>query len=125
MGRVGPPLLASTVATLLACIELITSRYPRTFFLLRKSWALYAYALIYGAIGFGVTLGLASLIRTGTIKLEGLGLSGPWVQSLAVGLTIKAFLHIRLFSVGVGSQSFPVGVETIVKLFEHWLTYVK
>lgn len=117
----GPPLLAFGVATLIASLELITSKYPRTFFLLKKSCALYVYALIYGVIGCGVMLVLDLFIKAGSIKLEGFGLSNPWVQSVAVGLSIKAFLHIRLFSVGVGSQSFPVGIETIVQLFEPWL----
>lgn len=121
MARWGYALLAFAVALLLAAVELITSKYPRPFFLLRRSWALYAYALVYGAIAFGITLGLAALIQAGTIKLEGLGLSNPWVQSLVVGFATKAFLHIRLFSVGVGSQAFPVGVETLVQLFEPWL----
>lgn len=121
MGRIGPPVLAFLIASLLVSVELLTSKYPRTFFLLKRCWAIYAYALIYGAIGFGAALGLTSLIQAEAIKVEGLGLSSPWVQSLAIGLTIRAFLHIRLFSVGVGGQSFPVGVETLVQLFEPWL----
>ena len=121
MGNVGPSLLAFLIASIIASLELITSKYPRTFFLLKNSRALYLYAFIYGAIGGGVLLGLQSLIDAKLVKLEGLGLSNAWVQALVVGLSVKAFLHIRLFSVNVAQQSFPVGVETIVQLFEPWL----
>ena len=61
----GPSSLAFGIATVIALLELITSKYPRTFFLLKRSRALYTYALIYGVIAFGVTLGLDVLIKTG------------------------------------------------------------
>lgn len=105
----------------MAALELITSKYPRTFSLLRRSWAFYVYALIYGVIALCVMLGLGALVKSETVKLEGLGLSSPWVQAVVVGVTFKAFLHIRLFSVSIGAESFPVGVETLVQLFEPWL----
>lgn len=113
--------LAFIIASLISMLELITSKYPRTFFLLKKSWALYTYALIYGVISFVVMLVLNSLIIAGIVKLEGVGISNLWTQSIAVGLATKAFLHIRFFNVSSGSQSFPVGTETIVQLFEPWL----
>jgi hypothetical protein len=121
MKQLGPALLSLVLASSLAALELVTSKYPRTFSLLRRCWAFYVYATIYGVIAFCVTLGLGALVKSGTIKLEGLGLSSPWVQAVAVGVTFKAFLHIRLFSVSVGAESFPVGVETLVQLFEPWL----
>jgi uncharacterized membrane protein len=71
----GPPFLAFVIATFLAFLELVTSKYPRTPFLLRRSLALYGYALVYGLIAFGVTLGIGSLINAGVIKLAGIGLS--------------------------------------------------
>jgi hypothetical protein len=121
MNQLGPALLSFALATSLAALELITSKYPRTFSLLRRSWAFYTYAVIYGVIAFCVMLGLGALVKSGTIKLEGLGLSSSWVQAIVVGVTFKAFLHIRLFSVSIGAESFPVGVETLVQLFEPWL----
>lgn len=123
MSALGPAVLAFVVACAIAVLEVITSRYPRTYFVLTptRSWALYAHAAIYGLIAFGVTLGLSALTDSGVVRLEGLGLGDPWVQSLAAGLTVKAFLHIRLFSATVGSQSFPIGVESLVQLFEPWL----
>ena len=92
-------LLAFGIAALVTALELITSKYPRTVFLLKASRSLYVYAAIYGVIGLAVRWGLDPLTQSGTIKLEGLGLSNPWVQSLALGVTIKAFLHIPDFSV--------------------------
>ena len=121
MNQLGPASLSFALATSLAALELITSKYPRTFSLLRRSWAFYTYAVIYGVIAFCVMLGLGALVKSGTIKLEGLGLSSAWVQAIVVGVTFKAFLHIRLFSVSIGAESFPVGVETLVQLFEPWL----
>jgi hypothetical protein len=71
MAQLGPPFLDFCIATLIAWLELVTSKFPRTFFLLKKSLALYAYTFIYGLIGFGLTLGLTLFFEAGTIKLEG------------------------------------------------------
>jgi hypothetical protein len=79
------------------------------------------YALIYGLIAVGSRFGLGALQSQGALKLEGLGLSDPWVQSVAIGLSTKALLHIRLFTVTAGSTSVPIGIETVVMLFEPWL----
>ncbi len=43
------------------------------------------------------------------------------IQAVVVGISAKAFLHIRLFNVNIGSQSFPIGIESFVYLFEPWL----
>jgi hypothetical protein len=99
--------------------ELLTTLYPRTAFLiLRRSRALYLYAIVYGLIALFVALALERLTASRTIQLEGFGLSSPWVRAIAIGITVKAFLHLRLFNVSVGSQSVPVGLETLVQLFE-------
>lgn len=105
-----PALLAFILASLVAWLELITSNYPRTVFFIRKYWALYVYALVYGVVGFAVMLALPLL----DIKLEGPLVSNRWMQAVAVGLSTKAFLHIRLFTVG----SAPIGIESIIHLFE-------
>jgi hypothetical protein len=88
---------------------------------LKKCSALYWYAFIYGVIAFGVMLGLDYLLKQKTVTLEGFGLANPWWRAVAVGLAVKAFLHLRIFSVGVGGQTFPIGTETLVQLFEPWL----
>jgi hypothetical protein len=116
-----PPVISFVVGASVALLELITSKYPRTFFLLKKSSALYAYTLIYGFLSFLVMLLVKSLIHAKIISLEGIGISNEWIQALVVGVTTKAILHIRLFNVTFGRQSFPVGVETFVYMFEPWL----
>jgi len=119
----GSSVLALFTASGITLLELITTEYPRTYtFLLRNSKKIYAYSFVYGVIAFGVTLGIDSLITSKIVTLEGIGLSNPWVRALAIGLTVKAFLHIRLFTVGVsGGDQFPIGIETVVLLFEPWL----
>lgn len=118
-----PPLLSFFIAATVTLLELITSKYPRTsFLLLKRSHWLYVYVAIYGAISFAVTIAFKWLIQTQEeITVTGLAISNPWAQAVIVGLSVKAFLHIRLFAVTVGSQAFPVGVETLVQLFEPWL----
>jgi len=118
----GPSILAFFVAAFLSLLELVTSKYPQTSFLLWRSRAFYAYGFIYGLLALGATLGLGALSATGAIKLQGLGMSSPWVQAVAIGISFKALLHIRLFSVTTGSEAFPIGVETLVQLFEPSLT---
>jgi len=116
-----PPLLGLGVAFFITFIELITSEYPRTPFFCIRSAALYWYSMIYGMIGFGIALGLSALAEADILTLEGPGVDNPWVQSLVVGLIVKSLLHLRLFSVGTGAETFPIGIETIVQIFEPWL----
>lgn len=121
MSQAGPCVLAFVLASLLTTVELITTKYPHTAYLLRRCWALYAYALIYGVIAVGVTIFWNALSTAGMMHVQGADLSNPWLRALAVGFTVKAFLHVRFFSVTVGSDSFPIGIETAVQLFEPWL----
>ncbi len=121
MTRFGPPLFGFVVAGILAWVELVTSRYPRTFTFIRTSPALYSYCFIYGIIGFAVLFGFDALVSAGVLKAEGLGLSNPWIRAFEIGVAVKALLHIRLFTVTAGSQPFPVGIESLVQLFEPWL----
>ena len=117
-------LLAFLIAFGISLAELVTADYPRTFFVLtpRQSPALYVYGAIYGAIAFGIVLGLDALSDAGLVSLNGTGLHNMWIRAIVVGLTVKAFLHIRLFSLNTGGpQSFPVGIETVTQLFEPWL----
>ncbi len=120
MYDLGPPLVSFVIVFLLALTELITSKYPRTFFVLKKSWKIYVYSIVYGAIGFFIMLSIKSLIDAQILTVTGLRVSDVWVQSVIVGICTKAFLHIRLFNVGIGSKSIPIGIETLVLLFEPW-----
>lgn len=123
MITLGPALLALFVATFFTLLELITSEYPRTYpLLLKVSNKIYAYSIIYGLIAFGTTLGIDSLVTGDIVSIEGPGLTNIWIRALVIGFTVKAFLHVRLFTVGIsGREQFPIGIETIVQLFEPWL----
>jgi hypothetical protein len=116
----GPSFLALVIASSLALLELLTAKYPRTFFLAR-SWTLLLYALVYGLIAFGATYWIGALVSSKTITLQGIGLSSPLVQAIAIGVSAKALLHIRLFNVTVGSEVFPIGIESVMQIFEPWL----
>ena len=108
-------LLAGAIAFLVVLTELVTSKYPRTLFLIARSPYLYAYGFIYGLIAALVYALLPQVT-------DSIGISNPWLKALAVGFAIKALLHIRLFSVPTGPEkSFPVGIESAVQLFEPWL----
>ncbi|HWX82308.1 MAG TPA: hypothetical protein VNZ48_01805 [Xanthobacteraceae bacterium] len=118
---VAPGLLAVSfvIAALVTALELITSKYPRTARFCVKSPWFHIYFVIYGLLGAGA---LALLPVLTQVTIEGVGLSNPWVKAAFVGLSIKAFLHIRIFSVSTGpGQSFPFGLESFVQLFEPWM----
>jgi hypothetical protein len=54
--------------------------------------------------------------------MTGVGLDNPWSKAALIGLSVKALLHIRVFTVSTAPhQSFPVGLETFVQLFEPWM----
>jgi hypothetical protein len=72
-------------------------------------------------IALVVLLCFDRLAAAGVIKADGLGLSQPWIRALEIGIAVKALLHIRLFTVTTGSQTFPVGLESFVQIFEPWL----
>jgi hypothetical protein len=116
-----PWLLAFVIASLVTLFEFVTSTYPRTAFLVCKSKYLYVYVAIYGAIAALLTA-LFPLLAAEQATIEGAGADNPWVQALVIGVSVKALLHIRLFNVNTGPEkAFPVGVETVVMLFEPWL----
>jgi hypothetical protein len=112
--------LTFAVATVVTAIELITTKYPRTPEFITKSRWFYAYILVYGTLG-AAALALLPLVGS-EITMTGVGLENPWVKALLVGFSVKAVLHIRIVTVSTGpNQSFPVGLETLVQLFEPWM----
>lgn len=118
MDKLLPSLLALLVAFLIVIVELLTSHYPQTLFLVLKEKALYIYGAIYGLIAFFVMLAFDALVSSNTITIEGSESSSVYIRALLVGIAIKALLHINLVTVKVGGQSTPIGLETIVQLFE-------
>lgn len=116
----GPLACAFIVAALVTALELVTSKYPRTAqFCVRSPW-FYIYVVIYGVLG-AAALALLPLVGS-QVTMEGIGIGNPWIKATFVGLSIKALLHIRVFSVSTGpGQSFPFGLESFVLLFEPWM----
>lgn len=112
--------LTFAVATTVTAVELITSKYPRTAnFVVTSGW-FYAYVLVYGILG-AAALSIAPLTGADVTSDAGI-LNNPWAKAAIIGFSIKAFLHIRIFTVTTGpGQSFPVGLESFVQLFEPWL----
>jgi len=43
------------------------------------------------------------------------------ISAAVVGFSLRALLHLRLFSVTAGGNNVPVGLETLVFLYEPWL----
>jgi hypothetical protein len=114
------PLLSATIAVVVTALELITTKYPRTsVFVFHSGW-FYVYILIYGAIA-AVAYLLLPLVGA-PVNMTGSGFANPWIQAAIAGFSVKALLHIRIFNVSTGPEKdFPVGLETIVLLFEPWL----
>lgn len=112
--------LAFAVAAFVTGVELLSSEYARTVpFAVRSIW-FYTYVLIYGILG-AIALAILPLVSD-QVTITGVGANNPWIKALLVGFTVKALLHIRVFSVTTGpGQSFPVGLESFVQLFEPWL----
>jgi hypothetical protein len=111
-------ILAFFTASFVVGLELVSSEYPTTFFTLCKEWALYLYCGIYGFLSFMTVLFFEKLVNSGAVVVQGPGLSSPYVRALLVGLSVRAFLHLNVYTVRVGLQSTSVGLETFVQLFE-------
>lgn len=134
-------LTAFAIAAFFALAELVTTKYPRTIGLFwRQSRALWVYAIVYGLIALLFAIAYTPLTKAGVLRFETFAdvpapgdsaiASGSksiseltWLTAIMIGLSTKALLHIRLFSVpSTGKQeAFPVGTETLVQIFEPWL----
>ena len=79
---------------------------------------MYLYAGVYATVAMAGMALLQYLVATGAIKIEGIGIGSPYAQAFALGLSARALLHIRIFTVTVGTQNIPIGIETLVQLFE-------
>lgn len=115
---VGYVILALIVGVFFTGLDLITAKYPRTWFLVKKSKSLWVYCALYGVIAAAVYLGLDRLVAAEKIQLSSEVLESPWLRVLAIGISVKSLLHINLFTTTVNSQPFPVGLGTFTLLFE-------
>lgn len=119
-----PGLLALVVASLVSALQLLTSKYPNTWFLFTpvRSVAFYIYCvLLYGGMAFLITLLFDSLIAKEIITIEGLNLESPWSRAIVVGLTAKAFVQISFFDITSGARTIPIGPAIVVQPVEPWL----
>jgi hypothetical protein len=123
-----PALVAFAVAASVTWFELATSKYPRTLPLLRANTYLYVYAVIYGAFAAGVDIVYPLLFASpapATPEItQGMAVltANVWLRAALIGLTVKAFLHVRIFELTTGpGKSFPIGIETVTQIFEPWL----
>ena len=114
-------LIAFVIAFLLTWIELRTSKYPNTGFLLGSSHPLWIYCLVYGVIALSGFLLSNLLITSSKLTIQGLGLQSPYVRAVVLGVSSKAIMQLNLYTVTSGSSSFPIGFQTIVQLFEPFL----
>jgi len=117
-------LLALLAAGVMSVIQLLTSKYPNTYFLFtpRKSPAFYVYCFVlYGGVAFAVTLALDYLITQDVITIEGLNLESPWWRAVIVGLIAKALIQISFFDVTAGARTVPIGPALVVQPLEPWL----
>jgi len=113
-------ILAFIVAYSVTLIERVTSHHPRTYQFILTSVSLHIYAIIYGLIGTFIFVSVSILQTEDLLTIKGLGLSNQFWLAFLIGLSTKGFLGIRLFTVNDGSSSFPVGLESLVQLFEPW-----
>jgi hypothetical protein len=95
--------LAFAVAAFVTAAELLTSQYPRTARFALQSVYFYAYVIIYGVLG-AVGLALLPLVSD-QVTIEGAGANNPWTKAALIGFSVKAILHIRVFSVATGPGS--------------------
>src|SRR5437764_2682259 len=99
MSNLGFGVVALLVASSVTILGIVTTQYPRTYFLLTPlmcPW-LYVYGLTYGVIALGI-------VSTDILHLKTLGFSNPWLQAIAVGVSVKSFLHIHIFSIPISNE---------------------
>lgn len=123
--------LAGLIGASIVGLEMSTAAtYLNTSFLLLRLRVFYIYIFIYGMLAACVMLLLPVLIESGLFGISAsdetqgtanpapIDLSNRWLQAVLVGISLKAFLHIRLFNISVGRTAFPIGMESLVQLFE-------
>jgi hypothetical protein len=88
-----------------------------------KRWSrpFWIYCFIYGLIALGGFFLSNWLISTSALKIEGLGLTSPYVRAAVLGFSSKAIMQLNIFTVTSGFTAFPIGFQTVVQLFEPYL----
>jgi hypothetical protein len=109
-------LVAFGVAWIVVIVELLSSEYPRTYFALTKSKSLALYAAFYGLLAVIALFLFATVVD---IRLaNGVALMSPWVTAAICGASIKSVLQLNIATIRIGSERIPIGLKTLVQLFE-------
>jgi hypothetical protein len=117
MNTVGPLILAILIGAVSAVADLLTSDYNTTMsFVLRRSIALYSYALIHGVIS-GVAFMIFPHFVSFRIVDDRISRS-PWIWALVAGIFTRSLLQLNLFTIGTGPTTIKVGLRSLVNLFE-------
>lgn len=124
MNFLWPTIIAFCIGAFFTWFELRVSKYPTTGHFIAFIRPVLIYCIAYGVIAAAGFLLSGSLISSGKLKIEGLGLDSPYapyILAIVLGLSSKAIMQLNLYTVTVGSTPFPLGFQTIVQLFEPFL----
>jgi hypothetical protein len=111
-------LIAFVIGSIVPVLELVTGTYPRTFYLIKRCKALYLYGLMFGLVAAVTAVISSILLANGTIKLQGPMIESPYIQAIVIGISVKAVLHINIFTLTSGKTATPIGFETFTRFFE-------
>jgi hypothetical protein len=116
-------IIAGLIGFAFTLFEFCTSEYPTTCsFLLKKSWKLYAYCIIFGVLS-AIIMFLVLLIfpSDSTQPIMSSLFYNPLFQAIIIGISVKAIMHINIFSANLGTFHVPIGLETVCYIFEPYL----
>ena len=119
-------ILAGVIGFAFTLLEICTSEYPTTcYFLLRKSVKIYIYCAIFGILSsLFMLMVFLILLPSGLDPTQGANNSiifNPLFEAVIIGVSVKAVMHINVFSANLGSAHVPIGLETVCCLFEPYL----
>jgi hypothetical protein len=73
---------------------------------------------MYGLVASVTSVISGTLLQSGSLKLEGPWIASPYVQAFVIGVSVRAVLHINLFTLTSGKTTTPIGFETFTRFFE-------
>ncbi|MCX6674024.1 MAG: hypothetical protein NTY37_09630 [Methanothrix sp.] len=111
--------LAFIVAAFIAFLQLETTTYPHTNFLIRLKLITVVYSLFYGALGvifYGIVVytGIDMLIGDKIVK-------EPYLQAVLVGIFSKGISDWNFYTLPIGDNAKPLGIKTITEPIESTL----
>jgi hypothetical protein len=109
-------ILAFLVAAFIAFLQLETTTYPHTNFLIRTKSITIIYSLFYGALGalfYGIVVftGIDMLIGDKIVK-------EPYLQAVLVGIFSKGISNWNVYTLPIGDDAKPLGIKTITEPIE-------